>query len=81
MQQEIIEIYRGFEIKRYNVIQLRVCESIYEKIKPALDAGISIRKIIEVTSKPCECCKGTSAHCFNKDDQPIDVKRGILNKR
>lgn len=78
MQNEIVEIYRGIEIRKYNILELRVDYSLYDKIKSAKEGGISLRKIIEKTSQPCQCCNHTEALGFNDNNEIVKVKRGIL---
>lgn len=80
MQSEIVEIYRGFPIRKYNIIELRIDISLYEKIFPFTKRGISLREIIEKTSAPCDYCKGELAMGFDDNNNSIKIKRGILCK-
>jgi hypothetical protein len=81
MKNKTIEIYRGHPIKQYNTIQFRISVETYKNIEPALKKEVSIRKIIEITSEPCACCKDTFANGFNRHNHPVKIKRGIIKKR
>lgn len=71
--------YKGRNIRKYNTIYLRLTESEYKKFIDAKEKyGLSEREILELSGKPCECCKNTEVISYNKNDDPIYIKRGIL---
>lgn len=74
--------YRGHILKPYNRIYLRVSQFEFKKfIDAKLDLGLSAREFLEYSGKPCEHCINTEVLVYDKDDNAIKVKRGILCKK
>ena len=77
----VVETYRGIEVRKYNVIHLRVDSITYkEMIDAGHDTGLSQRKILAYSSMPCRCCEGTNVIVFT-DNGERKIKRGILSRR
>lgn len=77
-----LEVYRGHTIRTYNCIIIRVSQYEFKRfIDAKLDSGISARKLIEQSSKPCFHCENTNVTFINKDDEDVTVKRGFLYKK
>lgn len=77
----VIETYRGFEIRKYPMLRIRVDVTTYKEIIDArIDTGLSDRQILGYSSKPCESCKTSKVFAFNSEDEKVEVKRGILSK-
>lgn len=78
----VIEIYKGMEVKTTNLVTLKLSPIEFkELIDIEIDTGLSLRKIIGYSSRPCEKCKGTSVVVFDKDDKELRIRRGFLSNR
>lgn len=76
----IIENYRGFKIRKYCTIKIRVNHFEAKKfIDMKIDSELSAREVLQISSKPCENCKGICVHSFNKKGEPVCVPRNILS--
>lgn len=77
----VVEEYKGFKIRKYNKISLRVDELTYKDLIDAKEeTGLSDRKILGYSSMPCRCCEGTHVIIFT-DNGERKIKRGIFAKR
>ena len=75
-------IYREHTIPSHPVIFLRVSRSVMKRIIDAkIDTGLSVREVLEYSGKPCECCKDINVTVYNKQNNSVQIKRGILNKK
>lgn len=75
-----LEVFEGVMIRKSNVIRIRVGASKYKEIiSEVKKTGLSIPKIICISSKPCDNCKGIQVIIYNDADEKIEVKRGILS--
>lgn len=82
MTNNIVEVYRGVNVRTYNQIILRVSQYEFKKfIDFKKDGKLSARDVIEASSKPCECCKNSSVITFNSNDESIKIEKGLLNKK
>jgi hypothetical protein len=76
----VVEIYRGIEIRNSNVIRFRVgANKFKEIIDEVFKTNLSMPKIISISGKPCEKCKGIEVRATNGDGEEVLVKRGILS--
>lgn len=81
-KNKILEVYRGHTVRTYNCIIMRVSQFEFKRfIDAKIDDGVSARKLIEQSSKPCYHCENTNVTFINKDDEYVKVKRGFLYKR
>jgi len=75
-------VYRGIEIQKYPRINIRVDQiTMQEIIDASIESGMSYREILGYSSRPCECCQNKGVVVFDRKDQKITIKRGILSKR
>ncbi len=82
MKDVIIGYYRGRAIKNYNTIRIRVSQFEIKKfIDAKLDHGFSARKVLENSGNPCSHCTGTEVIVFDKDNNSVKIKKGILKKK
>lgn len=78
----IVETYKGRNIRKYNTINIRLSPTEYKKfIDAKMDYGLSERDLLEISGRPCDCCKNTDVISYDKNDDPIYIKRGILCSR
>lgn len=76
-----LEIYRGVIIRKSNVIRFRVGANKYKEILDIVSTtGFSIPKIISLSGKPCEKCKGICVTVYNAEDKQVEIRRGILSE-
>lgn len=76
----IIENYKGVNIKRVNVVRICLDPVRYKKIIDEVDkTGLSIPKVLAYSGKPCDRCKDVSVTIYDKEGEPINIKRGILH--
>ena len=79
MENEIIEVYRGVPIRKYNKIQIRVS---YYEVKKFIDAKkdkrLSPRDVLEILSTPCETCKNHTVTIYDSDNNSKEVKKGSV---
>lgn len=77
---DFIEIYKGVKIRKSNVIRIRVGERKFKELIDEVEkTKLSIPKIIWYSGKPCNHCKGVCVIVFNKNDDQVSIKRGILS--
>lgn len=79
-ENEIIEYYRGVPIRRcYQKIVLKVSVVTYKKmIDIVAETGLPMAKVLAYSGQPCEKCPNACVIAFNKNDEPVKIKRGIL---
>lgn len=74
-------VYKGVQVRKYNTIRIRVDEKTYKEIiDTGIDTGLSTRKILAHSSKPCERCIDKPVVVLT-DNGEVNIKRGILSKR
>lgn len=79
--KEVI-IYRSHAIQAHPIIKIRVSQTEMKKFIDAKeDLGLSAREVLEYSGQPCECCKNTNVIIYNKHDEAVEIKRGILKRR
>lgn len=55
---DVLCVYKGRQVRRYNLITLRLSEIEFKKIIDAeVDTGFSKKKILALSSTPCSCCE------------------------
>lgn len=80
-ENPVIEIYKGKQIRKYNCIYMRVNQFEMKQFIDLKEEGFSERKIIELSGRPCEHCKGVEIIVMNKKkNKKISIKRGMLCK-
>lgn len=78
--RQVIEVYKGVRIRRYNYLRMLFGVAEYKKlIDVAEDTGLSIKKILAYSGQPCEKCKNIEVVVFDKNNNPHRIKRGILS--
>lgn len=69
-------------LKEYHKLQLRVSEYEFNQFKKAKDDyGLSVRAVLETSGRPCQCCANTDVIVFNRQNDAVKIKRGILCKK
>lgn len=83
MQNPVIEVYKGREVRKYNTLRIRVSQWEFKQFIDAKEElGLSERQVIENSNRPCECCKGIEVTLMNKKKtKTITIKKGLLCKR
>lgn len=77
--RQILEVYKGIVIRKSNVVGFRFSAHKYkELIDEAFSTGLSLPKIIALSSRPCEKCKGVKVVSYNDESEKIEVRRGII---
>lgn len=77
----IVEIYKGVEIKKSNYVLLRFTSTMYKYLVLESErTSLPITQILTVSSKPCEACSKIDVIAYNKDDEEVSIKRGILSR-
>lgn len=77
----IVEICNGITIRRSNRIQIRVGSVLFKTlILESERTGLSMSKILIYSSTPCERCSPIEVIAYNKDDEAVKIKRGILSR-
>lgn len=80
-QNPVIEHYKGKKIRKYNTIFIRVNQFEMKQFIDLKEDGFSERKIMEISGRPCEHCKGVEIVVMNKKkNKKISIKRGMLCK-
>ena len=78
--REVLEIYKGVIIRRSNVFQFRLPPSKFKELIDIADkTGLSLPKIVALSGKPCDRCKGVNVVIYNEKDERIEIKRGVLS--
>lgn len=77
----VVEIFKGIEVKRYNRIVISVDEKTFKEIITLQETGLSSRKILGYSSTPCKHCEKIDVIAYDRDDNEVKIKRGILSKR
>jgi hypothetical protein len=79
-ERSVLEIYKGVSIRASNVIRFRVGALKYKSIIDEVErTGLSMPKVISLSGKPCNKCKGVSVICYNDNGEQVEVKRGVLS--
>jgi hypothetical protein len=77
---QIIETYKGVNIRTINRVVLRLDPIRFKKIIDEVDkTGLSIQKLLAYSGKPCEKCKDVCVVIYGKEGELIHIKRGILH--
>lgn len=66
---------------KYKTIRIRVNDEEFLQFQKYKNLGLSERDILEATCRPCERCENTEVIVFNKKNESIKVKRGILFRK
>lgn len=66
---------------KYPRIYIRVSPQEAKMFKQFQEQGLSARDIICHSSRPCKCCQGIDVIAYDKQDNVIKIKRGILTER
>lgn len=78
----VVEVYRGIEIRKYPDLHIRIDQfTMKEIIDAMLDTDMNIRQVLGYSAKCCSHCIGTKVEVYNKHDQVVEIKKGILSKR
>jgi hypothetical protein len=78
---EVVEVYKGIEIRKCNKIRLTFSASAFKYlILESERTNIPITKLLIFSSKPCEKCTNMDVVVFNKDGNEFKIKRGILSR-
>lgn len=78
----VVEIYKGVPIRKYPVVKIYVDTiSLKQIIDTQQDTGLSVKKILAYSSRPCSCCTGVNVIILKKDGKEIEIPRGIISKR
>jgi|GEM_PF-4227214 hypothetical protein len=78
----VVEIFQGIEIRRFNRIAFKVdAKTMKEILLAQFKSGLSVRKILGHSSKPCNRCEGTEIIAYNREGDEVKIPRGILSKR
>lgn len=69
--------------KNYHQIVVRVTPFEYKQfVKLKKDHGLSARDVLELTSCPCDKCRGTNVTAYDRETgDEIKVPRAILSKK
>lgn len=81
MYNPVVEVFKGIEIKRFNRIVFKVDPKTFKEILELQDKGLSIRKILGHSATPCKHCESIDVITYNREDEEVKVKRGMLSKR
>lgn len=77
----IIETYKGVQIRENNRFVLRMGPVLFKLlILESERTGMPISKILAYSSTPCEKCVSIPVITFNRDDDMVKIKRGILSQ-
>lgn len=77
----IVEIYKGIIIRNSNTYKMRMNAIVYKLLVLESErTGLPISKILAYSSKPCEKCLNVDVTAFNKEDEEVKIKRGILSR-
>lgn len=75
----VIEIYKGIKIRKCNPYQIRMDAILFKfLILESERTGLTISKILSISSRPCERCSNTDIIIYNEEDEEVKIKRGIL---
>lgn len=75
----IVEIYKGVKIRHCNRVVLKFGIADYKKIIDSVDStDLSIGKILAYSGQPCDRCKGLEIVVFNKKNEQVGIKKGML---
>lgn len=77
----LVEIFEGIEIRRYNRIEFKVDAKTFKEILTLQLSGLSVRKILGYSSKPCIKCESIDVITYNREGDEVKIKRGLLSKR
>ncbi len=72
--------HKKVNVRRCNKVVLLFGEVAFKKMIDEVDkTGLSIHKILAYSGKPCERCKGTEVVIFDKNDNEVKIKKGLLH--
>lgn len=75
----VVEVYKGITIRQNNRYVFRMGAVLFKLlILESERTGIAISKILAYSSRPCESCSSIDVMTFNKEDESVKIKRGIL---
>lgn len=66
---------------KYHTILIRVSHYEYAQFLKYKEQGLSARKVLECCVQPCEHCKNISVITYDKNDNLVIVKKGILKEK
>lgn len=76
----VIETYKGIQIRENNRYVFRMGPVLFKLlILESERTGLPISKILAYSSKPCERCTSIEVIAYNKEDEAVKIKRGILS--
>lgn len=76
----VVEMYKGIPIRQSNTFKMRMGAVLYKTlILESERTGLPITKILSYSAKPCEKCAGVDVVAYNKEDEKVMIKRGILS--
>ena len=77
----IVEVYKGITIRKSNIYKHRLSAIVFKiLILESERTGLPISKILAYSGKPCERCSSIDVVVFNKQDEEVRIKRGILSR-
>lgn len=80
-QNNVVEVYKGIKIRRSNRYVFRFSPAFYKfLILESERTGLPISKILSLSSAPCQSCMGINIITYNKQDEMVEIKRGILSR-
>lgn len=75
----VLEVYKGIKIRKSNIFQYRMDAILYKTlILESERTGLPISKILAFSSKPCERCSQIDIIVYDKNDDEVRIKKGIL---
>ena len=78
--REKIEIYKGVVVRKVNVIRFQVGAIKYKELLDEVEkTGLSLPKLISISGKPCEKCRGVNVVIYNSKYERVEIKRGLLS--
>ena len=76
----VLEVYKGITIRKSNVVRFRFGASKFKELIDEVEkTGLSIPKIISLSGKPCDKCKGILVVSYSDDGSRVEIKRGIIS--
>ena len=76
-----LETYKGIKVRKVNRVTLKFGVVDFKKIIDEVSKSeeLSILKVLAYSSMPCDKCKNTNVEFYDKKDNVVKIKRGILS--
>lgn len=75
----VLDTVEGVNVRKKNILSMYIHDMRFIRIIELVkETGLSAAKIVSLSSKPCECCKGKPVEFTMSDGTKVEIPRGLL---